>query len=73
MNNRLPTFDELPPVGAIIKIIGKHPWSGETAEVIGHHLVGIVSRRQRAKCRLIRADAMDGHEFYVENEWRLAR
>ena len=73
MNNRIPTFDELPPIGAIVKITGDHPWAGETAEVVSHELVGLVSRRQRAKCRMIRDDAMDGHTFYVEHQWKLSK
>lgn len=59
----------------------KHPWQGSVAQLMDVHLVGLNSE-PIALMRLVRLDAMDGHEFYVgksgarratESEIKLAR
>lgn len=46
-------------VGRHIKIIGDHPWAGESAEVVGF------DPRIGMRVKLLRKDAMYGHECYI--------
>lgn len=46
--------------GMRVRIIGDHPWTGETAKVI----TGPDGLLKNYRLTLIRDDAMDGHEIY---------
>jgi hypothetical protein len=45
-------------IGRRIRLLGDHPWAGDSAEVISFDNFGM-------RVKLIRGDAMDGHESYV--------
>ena len=45
-------------IGRQVKLVGDHPWAGNHATVVGFDNIGM-------KVRLIRSDAMHGHEAYV--------
>jgi hypothetical protein len=45
-------------IGRHIRLLGDHPFAGDSAEVIGFDNIGM-------RVKLIRGDAMHGHESYV--------
>ena len=42
----------------------KHAWQGSVAQLMDVHLVGL-TQEPMTLMKLVRLDAMDGHEFYV--------
>jgi len=53
------SFDQV--IGRRIRLLGKHPWAGESAEVLDWH------PRMGMRVKLLRMDAMHGHECYVSS------
>lgn len=45
-------------IGRRVRLLGSHPWAGDSAEVIAFDKLGM-------KVRLLRGDVMNGHESYV--------
>lgn len=48
-------------LGKKLRLLGKHPWAGESAEVVGF------DDRIGLRVKLLRQDAMYGHECFVTN------
>ncbi len=48
-------------IGRRVRLLGDHPWAGSSAVVVGF------DSRIGMRVKLIRGDAMDGHEVYVLN------
>lgn len=59
-------------VGDRVRLIGKHPWAGETGEIVAFEyspadqLLGKPNPAIVARVKLLRGDAMNGHECYAK-------
>jgi hypothetical protein len=58
MRTRTQVLEGKDVIGRRIRLLGDHPWAGNSAEVVAFDHIGM-------RVKLIRGDAMDGHESYV--------
>lgn len=47
--------------GDQVRVTGDHPWTGARGEIVS----GPSGMLRLYRCRLVRNDALDGHEFYA--------